>query len=47
MSKYTVIGDISTYEMETASIQDAWEYAEKELKIGLTGNTKIMEIMRK
>jgi len=47
MAKYIVVGDKNAYIMETATIQDAWEYAEKELKFGVTGNTKIMEIMRK
>jgi len=47
MAKYIVVGDKNAYIMETATIQDAWEYAEKELKFGMTGNTKVTTIIRK
>lgn len=47
MAKYIVLGDNSQYDMEAPTIMEAWEYAEKELKFGLSGNTKIVEIMRK
>jgi len=47
MGKYLVIGDKSAYTMDTKDCQTAWECAEKELKYGVSGNSKVITVTRK
>jgi len=45
--KYIIVGDRNAYLMEALNINDAWFYAEMELKYQYTGNTKIQTVLER